>query len=102
MVKLLLAPIWFHLPLFDPKIPFLSKFRISYLHLPLFTYIWPYLDFITPISSCLPLIALILPYVPYSPNICILLLRKVFMEILHFKEFGDAESVDTNAVCVFI
>ena len=24
------------------------------------------------------------------------------MEILHLKEFGEAESVDTNAVCVFI
>ena len=76
----------FHLPLFDPKIPFLSIFRIAYLHLPLFTYIWPYLDLITPIWSYLPLIALILPYVPYSPNICIILLRKLFMEILHFKE----------------
>ena len=96
------APIWFHLPLFDPKIPYSSIFRIAYLHLPLFTYIWPYLDFITPIWSYLPLIALILPYVPYSPNICILLLRKLVMEILHIKEFGDAESVDTNAVSVFI
>ena len=60
------APIWFHLPLFDPKIPFVSIFRIAYLHLPLFTYIWPSIDVITPIWSYLPLIALILPYVPYS------------------------------------
>ena len=65
-VKLLFAPIWFHLPLFDPKIQFLSIFRIAYLHLPLFTYIWPYIDVITPIWSYLPLIALLLPYVPYS------------------------------------
>ena len=81
-----------YLPLFDPNIPFLSIFRIAYMHLPLLTYIWPYLDLITLIWSYLLLIALILPYVPYSPNIC----------ILHFKEFGDAESVDKNAVWVFI
>ena len=47
-------------------------------------------------------IALIWPYVPYSPKIGILLLRQLFMEILHFKEFDDAESVATNAVWVFI
>ena len=64
---------------------------------------WAYIDVITPIWSYLPLIALILPYVPYSLYIqCILLLRKLFMEILHLKEFGEAEHVDTNAVCVFI
>ena len=57
---------WFHLPLFDLKLSFVSIFRIAYLHLPLFTYIWPYIDVITPIWSYLPLIALILPYVPYS------------------------------------
>ena len=91
-----------NLPLFDPKIPFLSIFRIAYLHLPLFTYIWPYLDLITPIGSYLPLIALILPYVPYSPNICILILRNLFMEILHFKEFGMQKVLTRiQFVCLF-
>ena len=37
-----------------------------------------------------------------APNQCILLLRTLFMDILHLKEFGEAERVDTNAVCVFI
>ena len=50
-------------------------FSIAYLYLPLFTYIWLYLDFITLIWAHLPLIALILPFMPYSPYICIILLR---------------------------
>ena len=84
---------------------------ITYLRLSLFTYIWPNIALITLIWSYLPLIALILPYVPYSPQIDIPLLRlhicakfesdrTIFMEILHFKELGDTESVVTNAVYV--
>ena len=46
-----------------------------YLYLALFTYIWMYLGLITLIWAYVSLIALILPYVPYSPYICILLLR---------------------------
>ena len=62
-MKLLLAPIWFYLPLFDPKIKLLSIFSLTYLHLPLFTYIWPlFITIITLIWSYLPLIVLILPY----------------------------------------
>ena len=57
------------------KIPFLSIFSLTYLYLPLFTYIWLYLGFITLIWAYLPLIALILPNMPYSPYICIILLR---------------------------
>ena len=39
------------------------------------TYIWPYLALVTLILEYLLLIALILPYVPYSPCICVLVLR---------------------------
>ena len=51
MVKLLFAPIWFYLPLFGYKIPFMSIFIPTYLHLPLFTYIWPNVALITLIWS---------------------------------------------------
>ena len=61
--------------LFGPTIPFLSIFSLTYLYLPLFIYIWLYLGFITLIWAYLPLIALILPHTPYSPYICIILLR---------------------------
>ena len=75
-LKLLLAPIWFYLvPLFGPKIPFWSIFSLTYLYLPLFIYIWLYLGLITLIWAYLPLIALIWSDVPYSPYICILLLK---------------------------
>ena len=74
-VKLLFAPIWFYLPLFGPKIQFLSIFSLTYLYLPLFYNIWLYFGLITLIWAYLSLIALILPYMPYSPYICILLLR---------------------------
>ena len=74
-VKLLFAPIWFHLPLFDPKIQFVSIFRVAYLHLSLFTYIWPYLDLITPIWSYLPLIALI------APSLCAIFIKHMYSSI---------------------
>ena len=65
-----------------------------------------YLNKIPLFGAYLPLIALILPYVPYSPHICILLLRlhpgpvqnfraigPLFMEILHFEDLGDTNVV---------
>ena len=51
----LFAPIHMKsLPLFGPKIPFLSIFSLTYLYLPLFTYIWLYLGLITLIWAYLP------------------------------------------------
>ena len=97
-----------------PYLVCLSICTITYLHLPLYTNIWPNVALITLILSYLPLIALIWPYVPYSPQIDILLLRlhvcakfqtiigQLYMEILHFKELWDTESVVMNVVYVFI
>ena len=95
-----------YLPLFGPKIQFLSIFSLIYLYLPLFTYIWLYLGLITLIWAYLQLIALILPYVPYSPYryIGIFLLRlhlcaniraigPLFMDILHFKDLRDTSVI---------
>ena len=71
-VKLLFAPIWFYLPLFGPKIPFLSILSLTYLHLPLCICVCHNVALITLIWSYLPLIALIyLPCVPHSPGICV-------------------------------
>ena len=92
-----------------PNIPFLPIFKIIYLYLPLFR---PF-SLLALIWAYLPLIARILPYVPYSPYICILLLRlhpcakfqsngPLFMDILNLKQLGDTESVATNAVWVLI
>ena len=91
-------------PLFGPKIQFLSLFSLPYIYLPLFTYIWLYLGLMTLIWSYLSFIALILPYVPYSPYICMLLLRlhlqnfraigPLFMDILHIKDLGDTSIVN--------
>ena len=55
--SLLLAPIWFYLPLLGPQIPCLPIFSICCLHLPLFTYIWTKVALITVICSYLHLIA---------------------------------------------
>ena len=41
-MKLLLAPIWFLLPLFDPKIHFFSIFSLIYQYLPIFCLILHY------------------------------------------------------------
>ena len=73
--KVIIYPIWFYLHLFGPIIPFLSIFSLTYLYLPLFTYILLYLGLIIIIWAYFPLISLILPYMPYSPYICIILLR---------------------------
>ena len=82
--------------------PFLSIFTIAYLYLPRATYIfalfrlnYPYLIIFALNGPNLPYM-----YVLYSPKICILLLRQLFMEILHLKEFEDAESVDMQFGCL--
>ena len=94
-VKLLFAPIWFYLPLFAPKIPFVSMFSLTYLHLPLFTYIWPNVAFITLILSYLPEIALLFTIDRYS-SIDTAPLCTIFeqsnnysWEILYLKELED-------------
>ena len=57
--SLLFAPIWFYLPLFGPKIPYMSIFSLIYQHSLLFTNIWSYVALINLNLSYLPLITLI-------------------------------------------
>ena len=109
-VKLGQVIICSNLPLFGPKIPFLSIFILTYLYLPLFTYIWlnyPYLGIFAPNCPDFTICAIFTLYFVhalfYWDCTSVQNFRAIgplFMEILHFKDLGDTSVISKCSLCV--